>query len=105
MPERSLVFAVMLLLGLAALGQYQTHMRATWFGLLARQGVGFVLGGLGLVVANYVVPQAYVGRGVLGIALVIGFIAVTALRALFLRLVEVESFKRRVLILGAGVRA
>ena len=105
MPERSLVFAVMLLLGLAALGQYQTHMRATWFGLLARQGVGFVLGGLGLVVAYYVVPQAYVGRGVLGIALVIGFIAVTALRALFLRLVEVESFKRRVLILGAGVRA
>ena len=105
MPERSLVFAVMLLLGLAALGQYQTHMRATWFGLLARQGVGFVLGGLGLVVAYYVVPQAYVGRGVLGIGLVIGFIAVTALRALFLRLVEVESFKRRVLILGAGVRA
>ncbi len=105
MPERSLVFAVMLLLGLAALGQYQTHMRATWFGLLARQGVGFVLGGLGLVVAYYVVPQAYVGRGVLGIALVIGFIAVTALRALFLRLVEVESFKRRVLILGAGMRA
>jgi sugar transferase (PEP-CTERM system associated) len=105
MPERSLVFAVMLILGLAALGQYQTHMRATWFGLLARQCVGFVLGGFGLVVAYYVVPQAYVGRGVLGIALVIGFIAVTALRALFLRLVEVESFKRRVLILGAGVRA
>jgi sugar transferase (PEP-CTERM system associated) len=105
MPERSLVFAVMLILGLAALGQYQTHMRATWFGLLARQGVGFVLGGLGLVVGYYVVPQAYVGRGVLGIALVIGFIAVTALRALFLRLVEIESFKRRVLILGAGVRA
>ena len=40
------VFAVMLILGLAALGQYQTHMRATWFGLLARQCVGFVLGGL-----------------------------------------------------------
>lgn len=105
MPERSLVFAVMLILGLAALGQYQTHMRATWFGLLARQGVGFVLGGLGLVVAYYVVPQAYVGRGVLGIALAIGFVAVTALRALFLRLVEIESFKRRVLILGAGTRA
>ena len=105
MPERSLVFAVMLVLGLAALGQYQTHMRASWFGLLARQGVGFVLGGFGLVVAYYVIPQAYVGRGVLGIALVIGFVAVTALRALFLQLVEIESFKRRVLILGAGMRA
>jgi sugar transferase (PEP-CTERM system associated) len=104
-PERSLVFALMLILGLAALGQYQTHMRATWFGLLARQAVGFVLGGLGLVVAYYVVPQAYVGRGVLAIAMAIGFVAVTGLRALFTRLVEVEAFKRRVLILGAGMRA
>ena len=105
MPERSLVFAVIIVLGMAALGQYQAHMRASWFGLLARQAVAFVLGGFGLVVAYYVLPQAYVGRGVLGIALVIGFVAVTTFRAAFLRLVEVDVFKRRVLILGAGKRA
>ncbi len=105
MPERSLVFAVVIMLGLAALGQYQMHMRTTWFGLLARQAVGFVLGAIGLVVAYYIVPQAYVGRGVLTIAMVLGFLSVTGLRALFQRLVEVEAFKRRVLVLGAGKRA
>ncbi|MEO7068137.1 MAG: TIGR03013 family XrtA/PEP-CTERM system glycosyltransferase [Rhodanobacter sp.] len=105
MPERSLVFAVVIMLGLAALGQYQMHMRTSWFGLLARQIVGFVLGTIGLVVAYYIVPQAYVGRGVLTIALVLGFLSVIGLRALFMRLVEIEAFKRRVLVLGAGNRA
>ncbi|SFS17061.1 sugar transferase, PEP-CTERM system associated/exopolysaccharide biosynthesis polyprenyl glycosylphosphotransferase [Dyella sp. OK004] len=105
MPERSLVFALIIVLAMVALGQYQAHMRMTRFGLLAHQAVAFVLGGLGLVVAYYVVPQAYVGRGVLGIALVLGFIAVTTFRLLFMRLVELDALKRRVLILGAGMRA
>ena len=105
LPARSLLFALVLMLGLAAMGQYQAHMRATWFGLLARQAVGFVLGGLGLVVAYYVLPKAHMGRGVMGLALAIGFVGVTAFRAAFLRLVEVEAFKRRILVLGGGARA
>jgi sugar transferase (PEP-CTERM system associated) len=105
MPSRSLIFAIVIMLGLAALGQYQANVRTTWFGLLARQLVGFVLGVLGLVITYYLIPGAYVGRGVLGIALALGFVAVTGFRVLFLRLVEVEAFKRRVLILGAGARA
>jgi sugar transferase (PEP-CTERM system associated) len=105
MPERSLAFAVVILLGMVALGQYQSHIRTSWFGQLVRQVVGFVLGGFGLFVMYYVLPQAYVGRGVLLIALVLGFIAVAAFRTLFLRLVDAKVFQRRVLILGAGERA
>jgi len=105
LPAQTAMFAALIMLGLGALGQYQTYMRASWFGLLARQAIGFALGGLALVVAFYLIPQAHVGRGVLGIALVLGFLAVTAFRAGFLRLVEVEAFKRRILVLGAGARA
>lgn len=105
MPERSLVFAVMIMLGMAAMGQYQAHMRASWFGMMARQAVAFILGGLGLVVGYYVVPQAYVGRGVLAIALPLAFLALIGLRLVFVRLVEIGSFKRRILILGAGQQA
>ncbi len=105
LPAQALLFAALIMLGLGALGQYQTYMRASWFGLLARQAIGFALGGFGLVVAYYVIPQAYVGRGVLGLALLIGFLAVTGFRAAFQRLVEVEAFKRRILVLGAGERA
>ena len=103
--ERSLLFAFVIMLGMAALGQYQTHMRSSWFGLLARQVVAFALGGVGLIVAYYVVPQAYVGRGVMGIALLLGLVLVVAFRSVFMRLVEIEALKRQVLILGAGQRA
>lgn len=103
--ERSLLFASVIMLGMAALGQYQAHMRSSWFGLLARQVVAFALGGVGLIVAYYVVPQAYVGRGVMGIALLLGLILVMAFRSMFMRLVEIEALKRQVLILGAGHRA
>lgn len=105
LPERAMVFAAAIVFGMVALGQYQTHMRMTRFGLLARQAVAFVLGGVMLVIGYYVLPQAYVGRGVLAIALILGFILVLSIRIVFLRLVEVESLKRRVLILGAGNRA
>jgi sugar transferase (PEP-CTERM system associated) len=105
MPERAFVFATVIVIGMVAMGQYQAHMRTTRFGLLARQAVAFVLGGVLLVVGYYVVPQAYVGRGVLAIALALGFALVLGFRLLFLHMVEVEALKRRVLILGAGVRA
>ncbi|MDE2342069.1 MAG: TIGR03013 family PEP-CTERM/XrtA system glycosyltransferase [Betaproteobacteria bacterium] len=102
---RVFVFAAVLLLGMAAMGQYQLQMRSTWFGVLARQAVGFVLGGLTLLVLYYVIPRAYIGRGVLGIALVLGFVLVTIFRLIFLRFARIESLKRRILVLGAGNRA
>jgi sugar transferase (PEP-CTERM system associated) len=105
MPTRSMAFSLVMLMGMVALGQYQSHMRTSWFGLLARQGVGFVLGGLGLFVVYYLVPQFYVGRGVMGIALLLGFVFVTTFRTIFLRLLDTKVFQRRVVILGAGSRA
>ncbi|WP_238481095.1 TIGR03013 family XrtA/PEP-CTERM system glycosyltransferase [Dyella telluris] len=105
LPERSLIFATIIMIGMIALGQYQAHIRMTRFGLVARQFVAFVLGGVLLVIGYYVIPQAYVGRGVLAIALALGFALVFGVRTLFLQLVEVDALKRRVLILGAGNRA
>lgn len=105
MPERALVFGTVIVIGMVALGQYQSHMRTSRFGLLARQVVAFALGGTLLVIGYYVVPQAYVGRGVLAMALSLGFALVLTFRLAFLRLVDVNALKRRVLILGAGLRA
>lgn len=105
LPLRSLIFATFIFLGVAALGEYRAHLRTGLAGLLARQAVAFVIGGVGLALAYYVVPQAYVGRGVLAIAFTIAFVLMAAFRVLFTRLVAIEGFKRRVLILGAGQRA
>ena len=76
LPTRALMFGVAMLLGLAALGQYQTYMRASWFGLLARQAIGFLLGGLGLMVIFYLLPQAYLGIA-FGFGIPMAFAAVT----------------------------
>ncbi|WP_250625475.1 TIGR03013 family XrtA/PEP-CTERM system glycosyltransferase [Pinirhizobacter soli] len=105
LPQRSLLFAGVVFVTMAALGQYRAHLRSSWIGLVARQALGFGMGGLALVVVFYLLPQAYLGRGVLGMALLIGFVLLAAFRTLFMRLVEVDAFKRRVLILGAGQRA
>lgn len=102
---RAGIFAIVLLLGLAALGLYQTHLRESWFGVVARQAVGFALGWVGLVVLYYIIPEARIGRGVLALALLIGFIAIAGFRALAMRLIDVDALKRRVLVLGAGSRA
>jgi len=102
---RAVMFALVIFLGMAALGEYRSTLRMSWRGQMARHAIAFVFGGLALVVGYYVIPQAYVGRGVLGMALLIGLLATAAFRALFMRLVELEALKRRVIVLGAGQRA
>lgn len=101
----ALLVAGVLILAMAALGLYQVHLRAGWLGRLSRQGVAFVLGWVALSVLYYVIPSTYLGRGVLGIALVLGYVVVVAWRVAFLSFVDVDLFKRRVVMLGAGKRA
>lgn len=102
---RASVFTAMIMLGMTAMGMYQTHVRATRFGVIARQAVAFFLGTLGLLVLYYLVPQIETGRGVLALALAIGFLVVLVFRLFFARLVDVETLKQRVLVVGAGERA
>jgi sugar transferase (PEP-CTERM system associated) len=47
----------------------------------------------------------YIGRGVIGYALLISFPVIALGRALFLRLVDIKALKRRILVLGVGSRA
>ena len=102
---RGPLVSVVLILAMTALGLYQVHLRAGWLGRLSRQGVAFVLGGVALTVLYYAVPAAYIGRGVLGITLVLGYLVVALWRVLFLGFVDADLFKRRVVMLGAGERA
>lgn len=102
---RAGVFALFILFGMTAMGLYQAHLRETWFGAMARQAVAFVIGAVGLLVFYYLVPQMQLGRGLLGLALLLGFVLVALFRVTSQSLVDVEALKRRVLVLGAGKRA
>ena len=102
---RAPLVAAVLILTMAALGLYQVHLRADWVGRLSRQGVAFLLGWVALTVLYYAIPSTYLGRGMVGIALVLGYLAIILWRAIFLSFVDADLFKRRVVMFGAGERA
>ncbi|WP_329743187.1 TIGR03013 family XrtA/PEP-CTERM system glycosyltransferase [Dyella sp. A6] len=102
---RAVLAACVLSLGMAALGLYQVHMRAGWLGQLSRLCVGFMLGGVFLAVLYYAIPVVYLGRGVLGITLVIGAFAIAFWRIIFLGFLDASVLKRRIIVFGAGERA
>lgn len=102
---RAALFAGAIVLCMFALGLYQPQTRETPRGRFVRQVVAFAIGTLGLVVLYYIVPQAYIGRGVLALAFAFGLITVALWRVLATSLMDVEMLKRRVLVFGAGHRA
>ena len=102
---RALIFGVAMVAAMAAVGLYHPNLRENWLGWLARQAIGFAGGGIVVAIVFYVFPQAYVGRSVIGIALLISFLAISLTRSLFVRLLDIEDLKRRVLVFGSGRRA
>ena len=104
-PLRVLLVALVITTAMAAFGLYQVHVRHNRVEFAVRLVLAFAFGGIGLLVIYYLVPQTYVGRSVLAIALVLGFFAVATVRLLRVRLFGTKAFKRRVLVFGAGRNA
>ncbi|QSX77692.1 TIGR03013 family XrtA/PEP-CTERM system glycosyltransferase [Agrilutibacter solisilvae] len=102
---RAVVFATFITVAMVAFGLYQVHVRHSRIDFLLRVSLSFAFGGIGLLVLYYLVPPTYIGRGVMAISMVLGFVAVTALRLVVGRLIKTDVFRRRVLVLGAGMHA
>jgi len=67
--------------------------------------LSFLLG-LGAIVASfYVYPEIFLGRGVFAFALFLAFFGVLITRTIFQKLDNHKAFKRRLLVLGAGIKA
>jgi sugar transferase (PEP-CTERM system associated) len=88
-----------------AFGLYSGRQRARTVGILVRVvasvGAAIAITVMGL----YFIPNLWIGRPVLAIAGVLVIAVLLILRLGFLRLVDESSFKRRVLVYGAGRRA
>lgn len=104
-PVRTLMVAITITLSMAAFGLYQVNVRQNRMDMLLRLLMSFAFGGVALLVLFYVIPQTYIGRGVLLIALTLALAGVTAVRLLSGRVFGADVFKQRVLVLGAGVNA
>jgi sugar transferase (PEP-CTERM system associated) len=103
-PE-ALVFAVPMLVSMVAMGLYQARLREGLTGMILRLGLGLLFGAMALKIVFYWLPELYVGRGVLTIAVVIAFVVIGITRFFFHRFIDENQLKRRVLVLGAGEKA
>lgn len=105
MAPRALLVALAVTGAMFAFGLYQSYVRHRRIDLLLRIALSFSLGGVALLTLYYVLPQTYIGRGVLAIALAIGVCAVGAVRWVVSRLSGAQMLKQRVLVYGAGNNA
>lgn len=104
-PLRALLIALCVTGAMTAFGLYQVHVRHSRADFLLRLLLSFVCGGIVLVVIYYLLPAAYIGRGVLAISLVLSLLAVVATRLFLLRAFRFEALKQRILVFGAGRNA
>lgn len=104
-PPRAVLIALCITGAMAAFGLYQDNLRHRRTEFLLRLAMSFVSGGVVLVAIYYAVPQAYVGRGVLAMALSLSLIGIVGLRVLAIRILKVDVLKQRILVHGAGERA
>lgn len=105
LAEKSAVVALMLLLGMTAMGLYQAQRPAgrVLLGSIAiRVALGLLIGTLGLMVLYYVFPSLLIGRGVLALSLLCSLLLITSVRWLFYATVDSTVLRRRVLVYGAG---
>jgi len=95
---RALLIAGVFLLCLVAMGLYQLRQRARFAGIAARLLIAVLVaeGALGLIF--YLAPSLFVGRGVFGLAGIFAFSGLVLTRLAFLRVVDEDIFKRRVLV-------
>ncbi len=101
---RAFTFAVAMLAIMVAMGLYQREYqpRVWHYGRIA---VSFVVGLAAMSLIFYAVPKLFVGRVAFGIAYIIAFASIVAVRSVYLSLGEIGNNKRRILVLGTGTRA
>jgi sugar transferase (PEP-CTERM system associated) len=105
MWPRALALTTLVCLSLAAMGLYQLRQRAVFAGVLARILVAVAMAETGLAVLFYALPELFVGRGVMVLAGIMAAVGLGVVRYVFLRIVDQDLFKRRVLVWGDGERA
>lgn len=101
---KSLVISIVMLMIFVALGMYNAESKWGEWSHFSIYLASFFIGFIVLTVLFYVIPSLYLGRGILGLSLLIGFIGVTFLRQLYFGLIDEGAKTKRVLVLGTGSR-
>lgn len=99
---RAAGFALCVVVGLLTMGLYRARQRPTAAECVARVLVGVVIGGFGYVLLFYLFPFLNTGRLTLAVAMGLCFVALSGLRIALLQVLDNNTAKRRVLMIGSG---
>jgi sugar transferase (PEP-CTERM system associated) len=105
MWPQALLFSLVMVTSLLALGLYSARQRARVGGVAVRIGVALGAGILVIALFFYMLPGLWIGRGILLIATGGAVAGLVLSRIVFSRLVDESLFKRRVLVYGSGKNA
>ncbi|MEZ5550338.1 MAG: TIGR03013 family PEP-CTERM/XrtA system glycosyltransferase [Pseudomonadales bacterium] len=104
--DSALTLSAVFVAGMIAMGVYESRIREGMTGMSLRTAVAvFLLGTSGLAVLSYIFPSLQIGRGVLLFAAIEAFILITLFRWLVFSVLDEDSFKKTVVVLGIGERA
>ncbi|NEX64121.1 TIGR03013 family XrtA/PEP-CTERM system glycosyltransferase [Noviherbaspirillum galbum] len=96
----AIAFALILTFCMAAFGMYQMQSRESVHASLYRMFPAFGVGVPLVVLAFYLFPELFIGRGILSIAILFGFTCILFSRLLLLRYFKFHFLKKRILFLG-----
>jgi sugar transferase (PEP-CTERM system associated) len=104
-PIRAALYSAIAVTSLIAMGLYQPRMREGASGVLLRTIGAFIIVALAMSLVFYFLPDLFIWRGIFVYTASISLVASLASRLAFTNLVDLDQFKRRVLVLGAGESA
>ncbi|MEM1189250.1 MAG: TIGR03013 family XrtA/PEP-CTERM system glycosyltransferase [Pseudomonadota bacterium] len=105
LPLQAAIFAVVTALAMFSMGLYEPRLREGVNGILLRTAGAFGLMTVAMTLIFYVMPNLLIWRSNFAISAAIALIAALVNRLLWTRFIDLEQFKRRVLVLGAGETA
>lgn len=104
LPE-AITFATIFTFTMFALGLYNKDHAGTLGTVFTRLLFSFLMGFIALALIFYIYPDLVIWRSAFAIAFVIGIAGIMLIRWTFLHIADIETFKRRILVLGVGQKA
>lgn len=102
---QTLIFVLVLMLSLSAMGLYQSHKARGINSVLLRLVASYFVGVAILTLIFFIAPPLTLSRSSLFFSVVMSFLLLAITRLVFLRTAGEEIFKLRILVLGTGEQA
>jgi sugar transferase (PEP-CTERM system associated) len=100
--ESAVIITLVTAITTMSTGLYVGRLREGMAGVLIRVAISMAMSSMIVVLIFYLLPDLFLGRGILVLVYVQSFFIIGTVRTLFFELVDTSVFKSRVLVYGAG---